>query len=109
MTTIVKVFQPSGILDGIKANELRQEISKILQENAKVILIDFKDVTFMDSSGLGALVLSLKNARSAKANLILCSLNDQIKILFELTSMEKVFDIVSSREDFEQKFLNKEH
>ncbi|MEA5417963.1 STAS domain-containing protein [Spirulina sp. CCNP1310] len=101
MNPAVKVVEPSGILDGTKANEFRQEISEHVAKGVQMILIDFKDVTFMDSSGLGALVLALKTVRAAKTQMCLCSINEQIKMLFELTSMDRVFDIYSDREEFE--------
>jgi anti-sigma B factor antagonist len=105
MSNIVNIIQPSGILDGTKANEFRQEVNESLKKDADIILVDLKDVTFMDSSGLGALVLSLKAVRDAKGKMFLCSFNDQIKMLFELTSMDRVFEIFSNREEFEQKVL----
>jgi anti-anti-sigma factor len=105
MSSQVKVVQPQGILDGTKAARFRQDISNLVQEKAQVILIDFRNVTFMDSSGLGALVLSLKTVRAAGAQLFLCSINDQIQMLFELTSMDRVFEIFENREEFEQKIL----
>lgn len=101
MNPVVKVVQPSGILDGTKAGPFRQEITSLVESNVDVILIDFKDVTFMDSSGLGALVLALKTVRAAGRKLFICSVNDQIKMLFELTSMDRVFEIFPTREDFE--------
>jgi anti-anti-sigma factor len=70
-----------------------------------VIIVDFQDVTFMDSSGLGALVLSLKTVRSAGGKLLICSINEQIKMLFELTDMDRVFEIFNNREELEQKIL----
>lgn len=103
MGFVVQVIEPDGILDGTKANQFRQEIRKSVNDGAEVILVDFTGVTFMDSSGLGALVLSLKTIRSAGAKLFLCSVNEQIRMLFELTSMDRVFEICSSREEFEQK------
>ena len=103
MNPVVKVVQPSGILDGTKAAQFRQDVCESVDKNTEIVLVDFKDVSFMDSSGLGSLVLSLKAVRSAGAKLILCSLNDQIKMLFELTSMDKVFEIFSNREEFEQR------
>ncbi len=106
MNSNIKFVQPSGILDGTKASQFRQEISDLVQDNGKIIIIDFKNVTFMDSSGLGALVLSLKTVRAAGAQLFLCSINDQIKMLFELTSMDRVFEVFSSREELEQKLFN---
>jgi anti-sigma B factor antagonist len=60
----------------------------------------------MDSSGLGALVMALKNVRSAGAKLFICSVNEQIKMLFELTSMDRVFKIFSSKEDLEETILH---
>jgi anti-anti-sigma factor len=106
MEPVIKVVQPVGILDGTKAIQFRQEISELVQNSASIVVIDFKDVTFMDSSGLGALVLSLKTVRSAGAKLFLCSINDQIKMLFELTSMDRVFEVFSSREELEKKIMN---
>ncbi|MGB3533489.1 MAG: STAS domain-containing protein [Microcoleaceae cyanobacterium] len=105
MSSDVKVLQPKGILDGTKATQFRQDISEIVSAGTKIVLIDFQDVTFMDSSGLGALVLALKTVRAAGSMLVVCSINEQIRILFELTSMDRVFDIYSSRKEFEDQLL----
>lgn len=106
MSPVVKVLQPSGILDGTKAGQFRQEISKLVESNVNIVLIDFQDVTFMDSSGLGALVLALKTVRAAGGKLFICSVNEQIKMLFELTSMDRVFEIFPTREDFENSVVS---
>jgi anti-anti-sigma factor len=107
MNTAIKIIEPSGILDGTKANEFREAIDSSIEQVSEAVLVDFKQVTFMDSSGLGALVLSLKNARSAGVTLYICSLNDQIKMLFELTNTERFFDILADRNAFEQVFTVK--
>jgi len=101
MSDSLKVVEPVGILDGTKAAEFRQEIATCVQNGAQTILVDFKDVTFMDSSGLGALVLALKTVRAEDRKLFICSINDQIKMLFELTSMDRVFEIYADRAAFE--------
>ena len=103
MRLAVQVIEPEGILDGTKTDEFRQEIDESVRTGANIILVDFTNVTFMDSSGLGALVLSLKTIRSADAKLFICSINEQVKMLFELTSMDRVFEIFANREEFEQK------
>ncbi|MGL5082199.1 MAG: STAS domain-containing protein [Microcoleaceae cyanobacterium] len=102
MNSDFQILQPDGLLDGTKSTQFRQEISQLIENGAKVILIDFKGVTFMDSSGLGALVLALKTVRAAGGKLIVCSINEQIRILFELTSMDRVFEIFENREAFEK-------
>lgn len=59
----------------------------------------------MDSSGLGALVLALKSVRAAERQLALCSLNRQVKTLFQLTEIAQVFQIYEDRQQFEQSEL----
>lgn len=105
MSLQIEYFQPVGILDGTRSEEFKQNIANLIAQGAKTILIDFQEVTFMDSSGLGALVLALKNARSAEVKVYVCSVNEQIKMLFELTSMDSALEIFSNREEFEAKFL----
>ena len=102
MNPTIKVIALEGILDGTKATEFRSQIDRSVKEGAEIILVDFSDVTFMDSSGLGALVLALKTVRGAESKMFLCSINEQIQMLFELTSMDRVFEIFKNRAEFEK-------
>ncbi len=106
MNTDIKVISPQGILDGTQAKEFRKEVDQSLKEGSKIILVDFCDVTFMDSSGLGALVLALKAIRSNGSKIMLCSINEQVTMLFELTSMDKVFKIFADQEEFKNNVYN---
>lgn len=100
MNSDVKVVQPSGILDSTKSDQFKAGINEVLNNGANTVLVDFQDVSFMDSSGLGALVIALKTVRASGGDLFVCSINDQIKILFELTSMDKVFRVFDDRDAF---------
>jgi anti-anti-sigma factor len=98
-----EIVQPSGILDGVSAKDLRTQIVELLEtKKPKSILVDLQDVTFMDSAGLGALVSILKTVRFSGSEFCLCSLSEQVKIIFDLTKMEKVFKIFESRREFEE-------
>ncbi|OUL23629.1 anti-anti-sigma factor [Nostoc sp. T09] len=105
--TEVQVIKLSGIINSDTSHELRQRLTEIIGKEPKIVLVDFQDVSFMDSSGLGALVLAFKALRAANSKLVLCSINEQVRILFELTSMDKVFEIFSSQDDFYQTVLSK--
>lgn len=96
----IRVIQPGGILDSTRTQELRDQIDLVIEQDVKVILVDLKEVSFMDSSGLGALVTSLKAVRAAGGKLCICSVNEQVRILFELTSMDRVFEIFRDQSDF---------
>ncbi|MBD2514423.1 STAS domain-containing protein [Nostoc sp. FACHB-973] len=103
----VKVIKLSGNLNATTSQEFRQSITKILEVGVKIVLLDFQDVTFMDSSGLGALVLAFKTLRAADIKLVICSINEQVRILFELTNMDKIFEIFPNQEAFNQVLLSK--
>lgn len=102
----VKVLKPEGIFDGLKANNFRQQINQLISEGVIYILIDFKKVTFMDSSGLGGLVQGLKTIRSVNGRLFIMSLNEQINMLFDLTNMGQVFEFVEDKSELEMKLTN---
>ncbi|MDZ8187650.1 MAG: STAS domain-containing protein [Nostoc sp. ChiSLP02] len=103
----VKVIKLSGNLNATTSQEFRQSITKIIEVGVKIVLLDFQDVTFMDSSGLGALVLAFKTLRAADIKLVICSINEQVRILFELTNMDKIFEIFPTEEAFNQVLISK--
>lgn len=106
MTKNIKIIQPSGILDNVNANLLRREILELVNDGAEIILVDCEKVSFMNSSGIGALVATLKAVRAKNADLFLCSLGEQVKLIFELTKMNRIFKIVSSKAEFEQQIAS---
>lgn len=100
MNSVIQVIEPKGILDGTKAADFHHQIEQSVESGVHTILVDFSNVTFMDSSGLGALVKALKILKTAEVELFLCSINEQIKMLFELTSMDEYFSILDNHEEF---------
>ncbi|HTP66527.1 MAG TPA: STAS domain-containing protein [Geobacteraceae bacterium] len=91
-------------LDAHNSGELKSEMQKQFEEGRKNILVDLKDVRFIDSSGLGALVSGFKNAISHQGNLKLSSLQPQVKSMFELTRLHRVFEIFASASEALENF-----
>jgi anti-anti-sigma factor len=84
-------ISPSGILDAELGSKLRSQVIQALKDKPSLIQLDMKEVSFMDSSGFGSLVMILKNVRDADANLVLRDVNAQIRLVLELTGTDKVF------------------
>ena len=106
MNSVIQIIEPEGILDGTKTADFQHQVEQSVESGVETILVDFQRVTFMDSSGLGALVKALKTVQAADVKFFLCSVNEQIGMLFELTSMDNYFNILRDREEFTQQ-LNK--
>jgi anti-sigma B factor antagonist len=106
MDAEVKIVQPSGILNNSEAGQLCREVNEVIQAGTRFVLVDLQAVTFIDSSGLGGLVNAFKSARAAGGKLVFCSVCDQARMLFEITGMDQIFEIFSSRSEFDQAFAN---
>jgi anti-anti-sigma factor len=101
MNESISIFEPKGIIDSAGGGQIRQDVSDRLEAGVKTILLDLTNISFMDSSGLGAMVVTLQRVRAKGAKLYLCSLDDQVKIILELTKMDKIFDILPDRAAFD--------
>ena len=82
-------------LDAHNSGELKAQMLKLFEEGKSELLVDLQAVRFVDSSGLGALVSGFKNASSRNGNLKLAGLQLQVKSMFELTRLHRVFEIFS--------------
>lgn len=101
--SLVPVFSPSRILSSSNSADLLNWVRERVEANQASLLIDLKNVLFMDSAGLGALVAAYKIAQQSNGELMLCSLNGQARMLLEMTGLESVFRIYESVEDCQQK------
>jgi anti-sigma B factor antagonist len=70
---------------------LQTAVRNLLPESKRVVL-DLTDVTYMDSSGLGAIVGIYLSARRQQRELKLINLNQRVKELFRITNMAKIFE-----------------
>ena len=96
MSLPVRVIEPAGLLDAASGHALRGEVIQAIAAGSTSIVINMKGLTFMDSSGFGALVMALKKAREAGCRLVLQDVNPQVRLVLELTGTDRVFEIVAS-------------
>lgn len=96
------VIRPQGHLNAPKAPEFEQQLTAaIAKERPTVVLVDMEQVESLDSAGLMVLVSALSQAQQQNYQFSLCSLSSSIKIIFELTQLDRVFEIFPSRAAFE--------
>jgi anti-sigma B factor antagonist len=86
-------------LDANNSEELKGELRRLFDGGVKDLIIDLKDIHFIDSSGLGALVSGYKSASLIHGTLRLSGLQSQVKSMFELTRLHRVFDIFATVDD----------
>lgn len=99
----VSVVQPAGHINAANAAEFQAMLmSAVSASQAAGLLVDMGQVESLDSAGLIALVSTLTQAQQLDKRFGLCHLSPSIRIIFELTQLDRVFEIVESRVAFEQ-------
>ncbi len=94
--TVVRVALDT--LDAGNEKRFKKEVISALEPHSKVVL-DMSEVEFIDSSGLGVILSCYRHLQSSSGDLKLCCLNDQVRMLFELVRMHRIFDIYGTREE----------
>jgi len=89
----------TGEVDLYTAPELKQELLRLVEEGAQRIIVDLTDTTFIDSTMLSVLLSTLKRLRPSGGQLgIVCS-DRNIRKIFEITLLDRVFPIFESRDE----------
>lgn len=82
-------------IDAATATEFKEKMSNWIGAGNKRIVLNLTEVDFIDSSGLGAIVSSLKKI-GTEGDLVICAVKETVMSLFRLTRMNRVFDIFPS-------------
>jgi len=85
-------------LEASVAVEFKRKMAEFINAGNELIVLDLSEVEFMDSSGLGAIVSSLKTL-GRKGDLVICEICEEVMRLFQLTRMDRVFQTFPGKEE----------
>lgn len=93
------VLQPQGRLDLEGGRTLEKQLAGLIPQRQDLWVIDLAKVDFMDSAGLVALIGGLKSARESSCRMVLCNVQDAVRLIFELTQLDSIFEILPSYDE----------
>jgi anti-sigma B factor antagonist len=94
-TTIVDV---TGDIDMGTSPGLRKTLLDSLKDTSRLV-VNLRDVRYVDSSGIASLVEVLKEARDSQKRLVLFGLNKAVHEVLQLTRLNKIFEIRETEEE----------
>ena len=97
--TGVAVARLRGRLDLLSAAEVKQQLTAAVADGHARLVVDIEGVSFIDSSGLGALIGGLKAARLAGGDLRLARPGEQARVILALTTLDKVLRMYGTVEE----------
>jgi anti-anti-sigma factor len=95
----VVIIYLSGRLDLSSGNKLKEEVKGILNSGKPSVHLNLKDVEFVNSSGLGALVSIMKETRIHRGRLTLSDMADYVREIFDITQLSHIFEIFATEQE----------
>lgn len=86
----VTVIVPKGRLNMVSAGRLKELVADLVEDGRPRIVVDLAETSFLDSSGLGALIAGLKSARQAGGDLRIARPTQGVLTVLELTNLTRV-------------------
>ena len=93
------ILELSGRFDVYNAPALEALLKRVAEKELAYALVNLGGVQFVDSTGLATLVQGMKRCRQQNGDVYLCSLQQPVRIIFELTRFDMVFNIFDTQED----------
>ena len=95
----IKILGLSGRFDIQTSPQVNEWMQDATSKPPAKVVVDLSDVSFLDSTALSILVQGLKRSRELNGDVRLCGLHQPVRMIFELTRLDKAFEIYNSQED----------
>lgn len=95
----IPIIELSGEVDAYTCSMLRDAMVEVIEQGNPMVVVSMADVEYIDSSGLGTLVGGLKRASEHSGRIAVVARSIQIRKVFEITGLEKVFPLFETEID----------
>jgi anti-sigma B factor antagonist len=94
-----KVVAVSGEIDLYNVSELKKVLFSVTDGSHKSVVVDMKNVNYMDSSGIGALVAGQKKMKAHTGKFSLMNIHEDVLNILKLATLDKFFQIYDTEDD----------
>ncbi|MEH7074339.1 anti-sigma factor antagonist [Neobacillus drentensis] len=88
----------AGEIDAYTAPKLREELLPLAEEQNQSLIVSLRDVSYIDSTGLGVFIGLFKLIMKNEGELKLVNLSDRLERLFQITGLSNIIDISTNSE-----------
>lgn len=96
------IIELEGEVDVYTAPQLKQQMISLLESGATELVVDLTKVDYLDSTALGVLIGGLKRMRERDGNMVLVCPSPRIRRVFEITGLDKIFDIYNTEQEAQE-------
>lgn len=93
------IFKLNGRLDSNTAMSFEQKLFESIENGAQRLILDFQDLDYISSAGLRVILKATKSLKSSNGRLVLCSMQDYVKEVFEISGFDSFLPIEATVDD----------
>jgi anti-sigma B factor antagonist len=95
----VAVLALSGRLDATSAKTFEEKIIGVINSGTERLVVDLSQLEYVSSSGLRVFLLAAKRLQSTGGKIVLCSMKDHVRQVFDLAGFSSILSIYGSRDE----------
>jgi anti-sigma B factor antagonist len=95
----IVIFKLNGNLNSNTSPALEDKIFEAIKNESKNMILDFEDLDYISSAGLRVIMKATKNLKQSEGMIVLCSMQDYVKEVFEIAGFDAYLPIVSTMDD----------
>ena len=95
----IHIFKLNGRLDSNTSQGFEEKIFEAISAGSKCMIVDFKDIDYISSAGLRVILKATKALKRDEGKLMLCSMQDYVKEVFEIAGFDAFLPIVATMDD----------
>jgi len=95
----ISIFKLNGRLDSNTSQGFEKKIFDAISVGSKNMIIDFNDLDYISSAGLRVILKTTKALNRQEGKIMLCSMQDYVKEVFEIAGFDSFLPIVASMDD----------
>ncbi len=99
MQNDINIYRLDGRLDSNTSLGFEQKIFQAISDGSKNMIVDFKDLEYISSAGLRVILKATKALKREDGRIMLCSMQDYVKEVFEIAGFDSFLPIVATMDD----------
>ncbi len=93
----VRAVRISGNLDTQTSPVAQEKLIQLIDNGATKILVDFEDLNYISSTGLGMLLVAVKRLKGTNGQLRICNPNTMVREVFDTSGFSEIFPVYRSQ------------
>lgn len=94
------VLELSGkIMGGPDFDKFKNEVTSVVEEGHKNVILDMSGVPWINSTGLGILITGYHSVKAADGVMKICAVKERVLSIFYISQLQNIFDVYATRDE----------